>query len=55
MKFWTCKEIAHLLRVSTMTVYRWVQAGDLVSVRVGKSLRVESSALDTFLAERSTV
>ncbi|MGW6912556.1 helix-turn-helix domain-containing protein [Kitasatospora sp. NPDC054939] len=32
----TVKEVAQLLRVSVPTVYRWVQDGELESIRHGK-------------------
>jgi excisionase family DNA binding protein len=54
MKFLTCQEIAHELRVSTMTVYRWVRCGDLGSVKVGKSLRIRADVYERFLDARSS-
>ena len=39
-RFLTVAEVAALMRVSTMTVYRLIKAGELASVRVGKSYRV---------------
>jgi len=37
------------MRVSKMTVYRLVQAGQLPAVRVGRSYRVPQDALDAYL------
>ncbi len=39
-----------MLRVSTMTVYRLIQAGQLSAVRVGKSYRVREDDVDRYLA-----
>jgi len=39
-----------MLRVSTMTVYRLIQAGQLPAVRVGKSYRVREEDVDGYLA-----
>ena len=36
-RFLTVQEVADLMRVSTMTVYRLIKAGDLPAVRVGRS------------------
>lgn len=52
--FLTVGEVAELLRVSNMTVYRLISAGDLPAVRVGKSYRVREEDLDAFLAGRFT-
>ncbi len=50
----TVAEVAAHLRVSTMTVYRLLKAGELPSVRIGKSFRVREDDLDAYLAERYT-
>ena len=53
-RFLTVAEVASLLRVSTMTVYRLLKAGELASVRVGKSYRVKEDDVDRYLASRYT-
>ena len=50
----TIAEIAHELRVSKMTVYRLVHIGDLPSTRIGRSFRVRSSAVTTYLQKQET-
>ncbi len=47
--FLTVAEVADMLRVSRMTVYRWVHAGDLPAVRFGRSFRVPQQAVDVFM------
>ena len=47
-------EVASLLRVSTMTVYRLVKAGQLPAVRVGRSYRLREDDVDRYLASRYT-
>ena len=47
--FLTVAEVAALMRVSRMTVYRLVHAGDLASVRVGRSFRVPERAVHDYL------
>ena len=45
-------EVADTLGVSTRTVRRFIEAGDLVAHRIGGQLRVSPSDLDTFLKIR---
>ena len=47
----TVAEVADVLRVSNMTVYRLIKAGDLPALRVGKNYRIRESDLATFLEE----
>lgn len=51
VKFLTVAEVATLMRVSKMTVYRLVHSGDLAAVRVGRSLRVPEQAVHAYLRE----
>ena len=53
-RFLTAAEVASILRVSTMTVYRLIKAGDLPAVRVGKSYRMREDDIDRYLASRYT-
>ena len=45
VKFLTVAEVADMMRVSRMTVYRMVHAGELPAIRFGRSFRVPESAL----------
>lgn len=47
--FLTVAEVAEIMRVSKMTVYRLIHAGDLASVRVGRSFRVPEKAVKDYL------
>ena len=49
VKFLTVAEVAAVMRVSKMTVYRMVHAGDLPAVRVGRSFRVREKAVHDYL------
>jgi excisionase family DNA binding protein len=53
-RFLTVAEVAGLLRVSTMTVYRLIKAGNLPAVRVGKSFRVREDDVDRYLSSSYT-
>jgi excisionase family DNA binding protein len=52
--FLTVSEVANLLRVSNMTVYRLISSGQLPAARVGKSYRLREEDVDRYLAERFT-
>ena len=45
VRFLTVAEVAELMRVSNMTVYRLVQSGKLPAVRFGRSYRIPESAV----------
>ena len=45
VRFLTVAEVAEIMRVSKMTVYRLVHSGDLPAVRFGRSYRVPESAV----------
>ncbi|HIW90928.1 MAG TPA: helix-turn-helix domain-containing protein [Candidatus Corynebacterium avicola] len=47
--FLTVAEVAELMRVSKMTVYRLVHSGELPAVRVGRSFRVHEQAVEEYL------
>lgn len=50
----TVSEVAGLLRVSRMTVYRLIKTGELPSFRVGKSYRLREQDIHSYLNERYT-
>jgi excisionase family DNA binding protein len=49
VRFLTVAEVASIMRVSKMTVYRLVHAGDLPAVRVGRSFRVPEDEVHRYL------
>jgi len=49
----TVGEVAGIMRVSNMTVYRLIKSGELPALRVGKNYRVRESDVDGYLSERS--
>lgn len=48
-RLFTVAEVASIMRVSKMTVYRLIHAGDLAAVRVGRAFRVSEAAVHDFL------
>jgi len=51
-RFLTPAEVAELLRVSSMTVYRLIKSGDLRAARIGKSYRISEDDVDAYLQDR---
>jgi len=49
----TVSEVAALLRVSNMTVYRLIRSGELPALRVGKSYRIRAADLEAYLSAGS--
>ncbi|WP_239455504.1 helix-turn-helix domain-containing protein [Nocardioides gilvus] len=49
VKFLTIAEVAAMMRVSKMTVYRLVHSGELPAVRVGRSFRVTEDDVNDYL------
>lgn len=48
-KYYTIEEIAKILKVVYLTVYRWIQSGKLVAFKAGKQYRVKKEDLDSFI------
>lgn len=49
VRFLTVAEVAAVMRLSKMTVYRLVHSGELSAIRVGRSLRVPEHAVHEYL------
>src|SRR5450631_1638286 len=51
VRFLTVAEVALIMRVSKMTVYRLVHSGELEAIRVGRSFRVSEQTVNHYLLE----
>ncbi|MGH2717937.1 MAG: helix-turn-helix domain-containing protein [Actinomycetota bacterium] len=49
----TVSEVAAIMRVSNMTVYRLIKSGQLAALRVGKNYRIRESDMNQYLNEGS--
>ena len=47
--YYSIKEVAEILKVTYLTVYRWIHAGKLNALKAGKQYRIKKSDLDKFL------
>ncbi len=48
-KLLTVNEVAKILRVSNMTVYRLVKGKQIPAIRVGKNYRIKESDVEKYL------
>ena len=53
-QFVTVNEVAQLMRVSKMTVYRLIKQGDLGAVRIGTGYRILEEDVHRYLDSRYT-
>jgi excisionase family DNA binding protein len=48
-KYYTAQEIAEMLKVAYMTIYRWIRSGKLPAYQVQKQYRIKESDLKVFI------
>ncbi|WKZ30399.1 MAG: helix-turn-helix domain-containing protein [Candidatus Dojkabacteria bacterium] len=53
-KYYTIEEVAEMLKVVYMTIYRWIKQGKLKAFRVGKKYMIKKSDIEA-LIEKSKV
>ncbi len=51
MRFLTVQEVADIMRVSSMTVYRMVHAGEIPAIRFGRSFRIPENAVSHLVSQ----
>ena len=49
----TVGEVAQVMRVSNMTVYRLIKSGQLAAIRVGKNYRIRRKDVERYLTDRA--
>lgn len=47
--YFTVEEVAERFKVSHMTVYRWIKAGELDAYKIGGEFRITEAAIERFL------
>ncbi|MDD4027116.1 MAG: helix-turn-helix domain-containing protein [Candidatus Shapirobacteria bacterium] len=47
-QYYSIEEVAKLLKVVYLTVYRWIQSKKLSAIKAGKQYRISKSDLDKF-------
>lgn len=51
----TVREVAEIFRVSTMTVYRLLEEGELCGLRIGSSWRIRTSKVESYLRAQAEI
>lgn len=47
--FYTAEELAEVLKVNIMTIYRYIKAGKLKAYKIGKEFRIDKNEFDNFI------
>ena len=53
-EFYLVEELAKKLRLSEMTIYRYIKAGKVKAYKTGKEFRIEKSEFNKFLDKVKT-
>ena len=48
-QYYTLQEVADTLKISYMTVFRWVKVGKIKSTKIGKQHRISNKQLQDFI------
>jgi len=51
-QYYSIEEVAKMLKVAYLTVYRWVRGKKLVALKAGKQYRINKSDLQDFLKRK---
>ena len=53
-EFYKTEELAEKLRVSVMTIYRYIKAGKLIAHKIGKEFRIDKQEFNKWLDKTKT-
>ncbi len=53
-EFYLVEELAQKLRVSNMTIYRYIKAGKVKAYKIGKEFRIDKEEFNRFLNRAKT-
>lgn len=53
-KFYTAHELAELLSVNVMTIYRYIKAKKLQAYKIGKEYRIDRAEFERFMNKAKT-
>lgn len=51
--FMTPKEVAEMLKVNKMTIYRYIKAGKINAIKIGKDYRIANDDFEKFIKKSS--
>ena len=49
--FYTSEELAAMLKVTRQAIYKWIQAGQIESVRIERTVRIPGEEVERLLRE----
>ena len=52
--FYTAQELADILKVNIMTIYRYIKTGKITAYKIGKEFRIEKKEFEKFLDKVKT-
>ena len=47
-QYYSIKEVANMLKVAYLTVYRWIKNGKIPAIKAGKQYRIKKEDLNSF-------
>lgn len=53
-EFYRAEDLAELLEVNIMTIYRYIKAGRLKAYKIGRDFRIDKNEFNSFLKKVST-
>ena len=53
-KFYKAEDLAKVLQVNIMTIYRYIKAGRLKAYKIGREFRIDEKEFQAFLKRVST-
>lgn len=53
-EYYSIEEVAKLLKVAYLTVYRWIRSGQLQSFKAGKQYRIKKDTLQKFIEQKES-
>ena len=53
-EYYTAKELAEMLSLNVMTIYRYIDAGKLKAYKIGKEFRIEKAEFERFMNKAKT-
>ncbi len=53
-EFYKAEDLAELLEVNIMTIYRYIKANKLKAYKIGREFRIDKNEFNTFLKKVST-
>lgn len=50
--YYTIDEVAKILKVAYLTVYRWIKSGKIITLKAGRQYRIPKAELNNYLTRK---